>query len=130
MGNQLRLESPSPPLGDARDSSEVSECRLHATCDLDGDGQYELVPSRRRKRTICRDHAFYPSTFDPSGTIMQTPLPVRYQDPTLGDVIPGGDTELVAITGRLLPLTSTPDQEPLGEPEYPERNDALRVQSI
>jgi hypothetical protein len=97
-------------LGEARDSNEVSECRLHAICDLDGDGKCELVVSRCRKRMICKDPVFYPSTFDSCGLLIlgadlqkrqEIPLSIRCQDVTLGDVIPGGNIELLVITDRL-----------------------------
>ncbi len=97
-------------LGAARDSNEVSEGRLHAICDLDGDGKYDLVVSRCRKRMICKDPVFYPSTFDSCGLLVlgsdlqprqEIPLTVRCQDVTLGDVIPGGNIELLVVTDRL-----------------------------
>ena len=97
-------------LGEARDSNEVSKSRLHAICDLDGDGKCELVLSRYRKRMICRDPMFYPSTYDSCGLLVlgsdlqrrqEIPLSVRCQDVTLGDVIPGGNIELLVITDRL-----------------------------
>jgi hypothetical protein len=97
-------------LGEARDSNEVSKSRLHAICDLDGDGKCELVLSRYRKRMICRDPMFYPSTYDSCGLLVlgsdlqkrqEIPLAVRCQDVTLGDVIPGGNIELLVITDRL-----------------------------
>jgi hypothetical protein len=97
-------------LGEARDSNEVSECRLHGICDLDGDGKCELVVSRCRKRMICRDPKFYPSTYDSCGLLVldsdlktrqEIPLAVRCQDVTLGDVIPGGNIELLVVTDRL-----------------------------
>jgi hypothetical protein len=97
-------------LGEARDSNEVSECRLHAICDLDGDHHCELVVSRCHKRMICRDPKFYPSTYDSCGLLVlgsdlkvrqEIPLAVRCQDVTLGDVIPGGNIELLVITDRL-----------------------------
>jgi hypothetical protein len=107
--NRLKL-AVRAALGEARDSSEVSEGRLHAICDLDGDGKYELVVSRCRKRMICKDPMFYPSTFDSCGLLVldsdlqqrqEIPLPIRCQDVTLGDVIPGGNIELLVITDRL-----------------------------
>lgn len=97
-------------LGEARDSNEVCESRLHAICDLDGDGKSELVFSRCRKRMICRDPKFYPSTFDSCALLVldsdlrtrqEIGLPVRCQDVTLGDVIPGGNIELLVVTDRL-----------------------------
>jgi hypothetical protein len=59
---------------------------------------------------ICRDPMFYPSTYDSSGLLVlgsdlqkrqEIPLPVRCMDVTLGDVIPGGNIELLVITDRL-----------------------------
>jgi hypothetical protein len=97
-------------LGEARDSNEVSESRLHAICDVDGDGKCELVASRCRKRMICKDPVFYPSTFDSCGLLVlgsdlqrrqEIPLPMRCQDVTLGDVIPGGNIELLVVTDWL-----------------------------
>ena len=97
-------------LGEVRDSNEVSECRLHAICDLDGDGKRDLVVSRCRKRMICKDPMFYPSTFDSCSLLIlgadlqrrqEIPLSTRCQDVTLGDVIPGGNIELLVITDRL-----------------------------
>jgi hypothetical protein len=107
--NRLMLAARAA-LGEARDSNEASECRLHAICDLDGDGKCELVVSRCRKRMICKDPMFYPSTFDSCGLLIlgsdlqkrqEIPLPMRCQDVTLGDVIPGGNIELLVITDRL-----------------------------
>ncbi len=106
---RLKLSARSE-LAVARDTSEVAESRLHAICDLDGDGKYELVVSRSRKRMICRDPMFYPSTFDSCGLIVlgsdlqrrqEIPLAIRCQDVTLGDVIPGGNIELLVVTDRL-----------------------------
>jgi hypothetical protein len=106
------------PLGAARDSGEVSECRLHGICDLDGDGKYELVVSRCLKRMICRDPLFYPSTFDSCGLFIlgsdlkrrqEIPLPIRCQDVTLGDVIPGGNIELLVVTDRLRLYATEPE---------------------
>ena len=97
-------------LGEARDSTEVGQSRLHAICDLDGDGKCELVVSRSRKRMICKDPMFYPSTFDSCGLLVlgsdlqrrqEILLPIRCQDVTLGDVIPGGNIELLVLTDRL-----------------------------
>jgi hypothetical protein len=97
-------------LGEARDSNEVCGSRLHAICDLDGDGKCELVASRYLKRMICRDPVFYPSTFDSCGLLVlgsdlqkrqEIPLPMRCQGVTLGDVIPGGNIELLVVTDRL-----------------------------
>ena len=108
-GNRLKLAARNA-LGEARDSNEVSKSRLHAICDLDGDGQYELVVSRYRKRMISRDPMFHPSTYDSCsllvlGSDLQTrqeiPLSVRCQGVTLGDVIPGGSIELLVVTDRL-----------------------------
>ena len=108
-GNRLNLTARAV-LGEARDSNEVSECRLHAICDLDGDGKCELVASRCLKRMICKDPMFYPSTFDSCGLLIlgadlrrrqEIPLPVRCQDVTLGDLMPGGNIELLVITDRL-----------------------------
>ncbi|MBM3330919.1 VCBS repeat-containing protein [candidate division WOR-3 bacterium] len=105
-------------LGEARDTDEVSECRLHAICDLDGDGKRELVLSRCRKRMICRDPKFYPSTFDSCGLLVldsdlrtrqEIGLPVRCQDVTLGDVIPGGNIEMLVVTDRLLLYSAAAD---------------------
>jgi hypothetical protein len=105
-------------LGEARDSNEVSESRLHAICDLDGDGKYEFVVSRCRKRMICRDPMFYPSTYDSCGLLVlgselqrrqEIPLPTRCQDVTLGDVIPGGNIEMLVITDRLLLYSTATD---------------------
>jgi hypothetical protein len=109
VGNRLKLAARAA-LGEARDSSEVSEARLHAICDLDGDGKCELVVSRCLKRMICKDPMFYPSTYDSCGLLVldsdlqqrqEIPLPIRCQDVTLGDVIPGGNIELLVITDRL-----------------------------
>ena len=53
---------------------------------------------------------FYPSTFDSCGLLVlgsdlqrrqEIPLPMRCQDVTLGDVIPGGNIELLVVTDRL-----------------------------
>jgi hypothetical protein len=97
-------------LGAARDSAEVSECRLHGICDLDGDGKVELVLSRCRKRMICRDPLFYPSTFDSCGLVIlgndlepkqAIPLTVRCQDATLCELVPGGNIELLVLDDRL-----------------------------
>jgi len=107
--NRLKLDARAA-LGEARDSSEVGECRLHAICDLDGDGKCELVVSRCRKRMICKDPMFYPSTYDSCGLLVlgsdlkrrqEIPLTIRCQDVTLGDVIPGGSIELLVVTDRL-----------------------------
>lgn len=114
--NRLKLAARAP-LGVARDSGEVSECRLHGICDLDGDGKYELVLSRCLKRMICRDPLFYPSTFDSCGLLIlagdlklrqEIELPVRCQDVTLGDVIPGGNIELLVVTDELRLYTTEP----------------------
>jgi|GEM_PF-1307192 len=108
-GQKLKLAA-RVELGEARDSNEVSKSRLHAICDLDGDGKCELVVSRYRKRMICRDPMFYPSTSDSCGLLVlgsdlqkrqEIPQPVRCQDVTLGDVIPGGNIELLVVTDRL-----------------------------
>ncbi len=108
-GDRLELAARNG-LGKSLDSNEVSKSRLHAICDLDGDGKYELVVSRHQKRMICRDPMFYPSTFDSCGLLVlgsdlqtrqEIPLSVRCQGVALGDVIPGGNIELVVITDRL-----------------------------
>jgi hypothetical protein len=108
-GNRLKVAARAA-FGEARDWNEVSEGRLHAICDLDGDGKYELVVSRCRKRMICKDPMFYPSTFDSCGLLVlgsdlkrrqEIPLTIRCQDVTLGDVIPGGNIELLVVTDRL-----------------------------
>ncbi len=113
--NRLKL-SARAPLGEVRDSGEVSECRLHGICDLDGDGKYELVLSRCLKRMICRDPLFYPLTFDSCGLFVlgsdlkrrqEIALPDRCQDVTLGDVIPGGNIELLVVTDRLWLYTTS-----------------------
>jgi hypothetical protein len=107
--SRLKLTARAP-LGTARDSGEVSACRLHGICDLDGDGKYELVLSRSLNRMICRDPLFYPSTFDSCSLLIlagdlkrrqEIKLPVRCQDVTFGDVIPGGNIELLVVTDRL-----------------------------
>jgi hypothetical protein len=107
--NRLSLAAHAP-LGEARDSDEVSECRLHGICDLDGDGKYELVLSRCLKRMLCPDPLFYPSTFDSCGLLILgndlklrqvIALSNRCQDVTLGDVVPGGNIELLVVTNRL-----------------------------
>ncbi len=86
------------------------ECRLHGICDLDGDRKCELVVSRCQKRLICPDPAFYPSKYDSCGLSVlgaslenrqDIPLPVRCQYVTLGDVMPGGNIELLIVTDRL-----------------------------
>jgi hypothetical protein len=97
-------------LSEVSDSSQVSECRLHAICDLTGDGKCELVVSRGHKRMICRDPMFYPTAYDSCAlqilgpglqTQQEIPLAVPCQDVTLGDMIPGGNIELLVITDRL-----------------------------
>lgn len=97
-------------LGAARDSGDISECRLHAVCDLDGDGKCELVVSRCHKRMISHDPAFYPSVYDSCGLVVlgsnlekkqEIRLAVRCQDVTLGDIITGGNIELLVVTDRL-----------------------------
>jgi hypothetical protein len=94
----------------ASDSGVVCEGRLHGICDLDGDGRSELVVSYWQKRMLCPDPMFYPSRCDSCGLAVlgdslerrQTiPLAVRCQDVTLGDVMPGGNIELLVITDRL-----------------------------
>jgi hypothetical protein len=53
---------------------------------------------------------FYPSVFDSCGLSVlgaslqsrqEIPLAVRCQDVTLGDVIPGGNIEMLVVTDRL-----------------------------
>jgi len=97
-------------LSQTLDPEVTCESRLHAICDLDGDGKCELVVSRSQKQMICRDPMFYPSTYDSCGLLVlgadlqrrqEIPLSVRCQDITLGDVIPGGNIELLVITDRL-----------------------------
>lgn len=97
-------------LSEVGDSSQVSECRLHAICDLDGDGKCEFVVSRGHKRMIWRDPMFYPAAYDSCAlqvlgpgleTRQEIPLAVQCQDVTLGDLIPGGNIELLVITDRL-----------------------------
>lgn len=92
------------------DPAVTCECRLHAICDLDGDGKCELVVSRCRKRLICPDPMFYPSKSDSCGLSVlgaslenrqDIPLPVRCQYVTLGDVVPGGNIEMLVVTDRL-----------------------------
>ncbi len=116
-GNRLKLAA-RRPLGEARESNEVSKSRLHAICDLDGDGKCELVVSRYRKRMISRDPMFHPSTYDSCGLLVlgsdlqtrqEIPLPLRCQDVTLGDVIPGGNIELLVVTDRLLLYSTQAD---------------------
>ena len=97
-------------LSKVSDSGEVSDSRLHAICDLNGDGKCELVVSRAHKRMICRDPMFYPTEYDScalqildSGldSRQEIPLAVQCQDVTLGDVVPGGNIELLVVTDRL-----------------------------
>jgi hypothetical protein len=67
---------------------------------------------------ICRDPMFYPSTYDSCGLLVlgselqrrqEIPLPTRCQDVTLGDVIPGGNIEMLVITDRLLLYSTATD---------------------
>jgi hypothetical protein len=97
-------------LSQTTDPAVTCESRLHAICDLDGDGKCELVVSRSHKRLICPDPMFYPSKYDSCGLSVlgaslesrqEIPLTVRCQDVTLGDVIPGGNIELLVVTDRL-----------------------------
>ncbi len=97
-------------LSQSRDTAVTCECRLHGICDLDGDGKCELVVSRCQKRQICPDPVFYPSKYDSCGLVVlgpslesrqEIPLLERCQDVTLGDVIPGGNIELLVTTDRL-----------------------------
>jgi hypothetical protein len=98
-------------LSQSPDSGVICQSRLHGICDLDGDGKCELVVSHCHKRMVCTDPMFYPSRHDACGlTVLsatlqrrqEIPLPARCQDVTLGDLIPGGNIELLAITDRLL----------------------------
>ena len=66
--------------------------------------------SRCHKRMIARDPAFYPSTCDSCGLVVlgsklekkqEIALAVRCQDVALGDIIPGGNIELLVVTDRL-----------------------------
>jgi hypothetical protein len=88
----------------------TSQSRLHAICDLDGDGRNELVVSRGHKRQLCPDPGFYPSKFDSCALLVlgsdlssrqEIPLAVRCQNVTLGDVLPGGNIEMLVVTDRL-----------------------------
>lgn len=97
-------------LSQTTDPAVTCESRLHGICDLDGDGRCELVVSRYRKRLICPDPMFYPSKYDSCGLLVldaslqsrqEIPLPVRCQDVTLGDVMPGGNIEMLVVTDRL-----------------------------
>ena len=97
-------------LNQTTDPAVTCECRLHGVCDLDGDGKCELVVSRCRKRLICPDPMFYPSKSDSCGLLVlgasledrqDIPLPERCQYVTLGDVIPGGNIEMLVVTDRL-----------------------------
>ena len=97
-------------LSQTTDPAVTCESRLHGICDLDGDGKCELVVSRCQKRLICPDPMFYPSKYDSCGLSVlgaslqsrqEIPLPVRCQDVTLGDVIPGGNIEMLVVTDRL-----------------------------
>jgi hypothetical protein len=97
-------------LSQTTDPAVTCECRLHGICDLDGDGKCELVVSRCQKRLVCPDPMFYPSRYDSCGLSVlgaslenrqDIPLPVRCQYVTLGDVIPGGNIEMLVVTDRL-----------------------------
>jgi len=97
-------------LSRTEDPAVTCESRLHAISDLDGDGKCELVVSRCRKQLLCPDPVFYPSKSDSCclsvlgaslESRQETALPVRCQDVTLGDLIPGGNIELLVITDRL-----------------------------
>lgn len=85
-------------------------CRLDALCDLDGDGRVEIVVSESRQQLICPDPQFYPSRFVSSRLailsaelkpLQYLPLPCRPTAVAAGDIIPGGDIELVVLTDRL-----------------------------
>ncbi len=97
-------------LSQTADPAVTCECRLHGICDLDGDGKCELVVSRCQKRLICPDPMFYPSKYDSCGLSVlgaslqsrqDIPLPVRCQYVTLGDLVPGGNIEMLVVTDRL-----------------------------
>jgi hypothetical protein len=97
-------------LSQTTDPAVTCECRLHGICDLDGDRKCELVVSRCHKRLICPDPMFYPARYDSCGLSVlgaslenrqDIPLPVRCQYVTLGDVMPGGNIEMLVVTDRL-----------------------------
>jgi len=97
-------------LSQTTDPAVACECRLHGICDLDGDGKCELVVSRCHKRLMCPDLMLYPSMYDSCGPSVlgaslenrqDIPLPARCQSVTLGDVMPGGNIEMLVVTDRL-----------------------------
>jgi len=116
-GNRLEQKA-RVNLGTGREPGETGEGRLHAICDLDGDGRRELVVSRCRRRLISRDPVFSPSDYDTCSLLVlgsdlrrrqEIPLAMRCQDVTLGDVIPGGSIELLVVTDRLRLYSSSAD---------------------
>jgi hypothetical protein len=85
-------------------------CRLDALCDLDGDGRVEIVASQVWQQLVCPDPQFYPSRFTNFRLALFSPgleplqylrLPARSMAVAAGDLIPGGDIELVVLSDRL-----------------------------
>jgi hypothetical protein len=92
------------------DSNVTWNSRVCAICDLDGDRRPEIVTTRWRRRQLCPDPFFYPSKTDScvltilDGSLksrQELPLPLYCQGLTLGDIIPGGNIEMLVLTDRL-----------------------------
>jgi hypothetical protein len=112
----LRLEASgfvdvaARPMGSTGEEGTSCNVRLCGIADLDGDGRTELVTARWRRRQLCADPFYYPSKVDSCGIVIldgtlrtrqDIPLAQRCQWLTLGDVIPGGNVEMLVLTDRL-----------------------------
>lgn len=97
-------------LGTVADSNGVYYGLLHAIADLDGDRRYELVACGARCRPVCCDPVYYPTRTDSSCVTVfdaalepraTLALPERCRSLLVGDLVRGGNLEILVRTDRL-----------------------------